>query len=331
MRIGLTYDLRQDYLARGFGLEETAEFDPPETIDGIAGSLERLGHDVERIGGARALIAALIDGRRWDLVFNIAEGMFGLGREALVPCLLDEYQIPYTFSDPMVLALSLHKGMCKRVVRDAGLPTPPFLVVQSLRDLGRFDLEYPVFAKPVAEGTGKGISADSVIRDDRALRARCAELLARHAQPVLVEQYLPGREYTVGVVGTGDRARVVGALEVHFNPGVLPVYSYDTKAQYLDRVHYSQAQGGEDVEWAGEIALLAWRALGCRDGGRIDLRLDADGVPNFVEVNPLAGLNPVHSDLPILCRLCDWSYDDLISAIVESARERVVDASRRTA
>lgn len=331
MKIGLTYDLRQDYLERGFGLEETAEFDSRETLDAIADALRRLGHRPERIGGARALQSTLLEDRRWDLVFNIAEGLRGVGRESLVPSLLDEYEIPYTFSDPMVLALCLHKGMCKHVIRDLGLATPRFRIVRRMADLRNLDLDFPVFAKPVSEGTGKGIGAASVIGDGVILGERCEELLGRFEQPVLVEEYLPGREYTVGIVGTGHRARCLGILEVHFNPDVEPIYSYETKAHYEDRVSYTLATGFQDVRAIEKLALAAWRGLDCRDGGRIDIRLDGEGVPNFIEVNPLAGLNPTHSDLPILCGLVDWSYDDLIAAIVESARERVLVENRRTA
>ena len=137
MKIGLTYDLRSDYLAQGFGLEETAEFDRVETIDELAGALERLGHEVVRIGNVRALASALTSGERFDLVFNIAEGLHGFGREAQVPALLDAFGIPYTFSDPLTQALGLDKAVAKQVVRDAGVPTAPFAVSGAFRDVAR--------------------------------------------------------------------------------------------------------------------------------------------------------------------------------------------------
>ena len=156
MRIGITYDLRDDYLAMGYGLEETAEFDRADTIEAIEGALRQLRHRPERIGNIRELARRLVAGERWDLVFNIAEGVKGMGREAQVPALLEAYEIPYTFSDTLVNALTLHKGMAKRVVRDAGVPTAPFAIVEEPADIRDVGLPFPLFAKPAGEGTGKG-------------------------------------------------------------------------------------------------------------------------------------------------------------------------------
>ena len=326
MKVGLAYDLRDDYLKLGFSKEETAEFDKPETIAGIESSLRALGHETERIGHGKALVSALAAGKRWDLVFNIAEGMVGLGRESLVPCLCEAYQIPYTFSDPMVLALSLHKGMCKRVIRDLGVPTADFHVVETQEDLARVDLPFPLFVKPVAEGTGKGISDQSLIRDRPQLVRVCLDLLARFQQPVLVETFLSGREFTVGVVGTGPAARVVGGMEVLFNQNVDVIYSYDNKENYEEKVRYRPIDEPAISKPVYDVAIRAWRGLCCRDGGRVDIRMDAQGQPMFIEVNPLAGLNPVHSDLPILARLAGWDYGRLIGEIMESAIQRASDA-----
>jgi D-alanine-D-alanine ligase len=326
MRIGLTYDLREDYLAAGYGLEETAEFDREDTIAAIESALRFLGHETDRIGRARRLVERLAAGDRWDLVFNIAEGMNGLGREAQVPAILDVYGIPYTFSDPLVMSLTLHKGMTKRVIRDAGLATPPFQVVEGAGDVRSVDFPPPYFLKPVAEGTSKGITADSIVRRPGELAGACARLLASFHQPVLVERFLPGREFTVGLAGTGSEARVLGTLEVHLLAGAdAGVYSYENKARYEERVAYRRVlpEGDEAVREAEVLALGAWRLLGCRDAGRVDLRCDGQGRPQFVEVNPLAGLHPVHSDLPILCREMGLPYSRLIEAIVQSAARRI--------
>ncbi len=163
MTVGITFDLRSDWLSQGFSELETAEFDREETVAAVESALRAEGLVTERVGNYRALMAALSTGKRWDLVFNFCEGMYGVGREALVPALLDAYRIPYTFSDPVVLGLCLHKGLTKRVVRDAGVPTPAFAVVESSADVKKVALQYPLFAKPVAEGTGKGITPRSRI------------------------------------------------------------------------------------------------------------------------------------------------------------------------
>lgn len=323
MKVGFTYDLRDDYLKEGYGTEETAEFDRQDTIDALEEAICSFGHEVDRIGNARQLVARLASGASWDLVFNIAEGMYGNGREALVPALLDAYRIPYTFSDPLVLALTLHKGMTKAVIRDAGLKTADFAVVSEPSGAAAVDLPYPLFAKPVAEGTGKGISDSSKITSPGGLREVCARLLREFSQPVLVETYLPGREFTVGVVGTGSGARVVGVMEVLFRKGHEgdAIYSYHSKANYEEMVMYSVPEA-EMTGPCAELALASWRALGCRDGGRVDIRMDEAGEPNFIEVNPLAGLNPVHSDLPILCRLNGTPFRKLIGEIIDSALKR---------
>ena len=186
MRIGLTYDLRDDYRALGFADEELAEFDFVGTIDAIDAALRSLGHETERIGNVRALAQRLCDGARWDLVFNTAEGVRGFGREAQVPALLEAFELAYTFSDPLVSALTLHKGMAKHVLNDAGVPTTAFCVVADEADLARVALPFPLFVKPVAEGTAKGIDAGSRVADRAALAARCRLLWTRFAQPALV-------------------------------------------------------------------------------------------------------------------------------------------------
>jgi D-alanine-D-alanine ligase len=249
MLIGLTYDLRNDYLAEGYGEEETAEFDRPETINAIETTLRDLGHQTTRIGHGRALVGRLAAGDRWDLVFNIAEGLHGLAREAQVPAILDLYRIPYTFSDPLVLALTLHKGLTKVVVRDAGLATADFALVNEPGDIERIELPFPLFAKPVGEGTGKGISATSKIKDRESLQKICADLLARYRQPVLVETFLPGREFTVAIWGTGSDARVIGSMEVLLLPGAeAEVYSYVNKERSEEFCTYRLGRPDEDEE-----------------------------------------------------------------------------------
>jgi D-alanine-D-alanine ligase len=329
MKIGLTYDLRHEYLAAGFAAEETAEFDGVETITALEHSLQCLGYTTARIGHVRQLAARLVAGDRWDIVFNIAEGLYGFGREAQVPALLDAFGVPYTFSDPLVMALALHKGMAKRVMHATGVPTPAFAMVETVADLDRIALSFPLFAKPIAEGTSKGIHAANKICRPEELRTVCCRLLRTYRQPVLVETFLPGREFTVGIVGTGPHARVLGVLEVCLLAAAEPeVYSYGNKAAYEGRVGYRLVDDAPALQ-AADIALCAWRGLGCRDGGRVDLRCDDGQQPHFLEVNPLPGLHPQHSDLPILCRLLGIPYATLIGMIMESALQRLRPAAPR--
>ena len=322
MKVGITYDLRTDYLAMGYSETETAEFDKADTIEGIEAAIRSFGHETDRIGHLRNLMGRLLAGDRWDLVFNIAEGVYGFGREAQVPALLDAYRINYTFSDPLVLTVSLHKAMTKRVLRDLGLRTPDFVVVSREEDVAGIRLPFPLFAKPVAEGTGKGVSALSKINDRTQLEKACTQLLREHHQPVLVEEYLSGREFTVGIVGTGERARALGTIEIVLRANAEDGgYSYINKEKYEDRVDYVLVDDAMAKE-AEELALSAWRGLGCRDAGRIDLREDAHGKVSLIELNPLAGLNPTHSDLPILCRKLGIPFNQLIGWILEEAMLR---------
>lgn len=326
MKVGLTYDLRDEYLAAGFDEEATAEFDRADTIDSIESALQGLGHETDRIGHLRQLVGRLANGDRWDLVFNICEGMFGIGREAQVPALLEAYEIPCTFADPVVMSLCLHKGLTKAVVERAGLPTPRFAVVETLQDLEHVSLTYPLFAKPIAEGTGKGISPASCISTPDELAAVCESLLKRFRQPVLVETYLCGREFTVGLTGTGAAAEVLGTLEIVLLSDAEPgAYSYLNKERCEELVRYDlvSPENDPEVAEAERIALAAWRELNGRDAGRIDLRSDGNRQPGFIEANPLAGLHPEHSDLPMIATRVGLKYQDLIGRIVESATRRI--------
>jgi len=324
--IGITYDLRQEYLDMGYSELETAEFDSPETIEALEHALQILGHETRRIGNGIRLTERLVQGERWDLVFNISEGLRGIGREAQVPAILDLYNIAYTFSDPMVMSMTLHKGMTKRIIRDAGLATADFVVAHSREDAHKVTFDPPFFVKPVAEGTGIGITAESVVRLRDDLPGVCHNLIEKFKQPVLIEEFLPGREFTVGIVGTGRNARVMGTMEIILLNGAQEeVYSFENKEGWKDRVKYIPVspQGNPLIRDVEILALSAWNVLGCRDGGRIDIRCDVAGSPSFIEVNPLAGLRPEYSDLPIVCQFFGTSYVRLIEMILESAMTRV--------
>ena len=318
MRIGVTYDLRSDYLALGLGEEETAEFDAEETIAAVCQALTELGHQPERIGGIRPLVKALANGARWDAVFNICEGLKGVSREAQVPALLEAYDVPYVFSDPLTLALTLDKAMTKRVVRDAGVPTADFALIEREADIADITLPFPLFLKPVAEGSGKGVDARSRVEDRGQLESVARDLLARFRQPVLVEEFLPGREFTVGITGTGDGASVLGVSEiVPKDKYVGQAYGYENKSDWEEKLDIVPAADA-DAQAAGKVALAAWKVLRCRDGGRADVRLDRHGKPRFIEVNPLAGIRPGYSDLCFIADFQKLSYRDLIGKFLDS-------------
>lgn len=328
MHVGITYDLKDEYQKLGYSSEEVAEFDREDTIAALEASIVRAGHTTTRIGRAQSLMARLGRGESWDLVFNIAEGAHGTARESQVPAILDVARIPYTFSDPLVLAVCLDKRLAKHVVSERGIPTPKFAVVEHLAAVDDVNLGFPLFAKPIAEGTSRGVTALSRVENQAELVKVCELLLERHQQPVIVERYLPGREFTVGILGTGADARSLGALEIHLNGHDNDVYSYDNKQLFEGRVNYTIASDALAMA-AVDVALRAYRALGCRDGGRVDVRCDENGLPSFIEANPLAGLNPDISDLAILARLQGITYDTIVNEILRSATKRV-GAPRRS-
>ena len=332
MRIGVTYDLRADYLAMGMSEEDSAEFDAEVTISAIVNALAGLGHEPVRIGNVRALTQRLAAGERWDAVFNICEGLSGYGREAQVPGLLDAYGIPHVFSDALTLAVSLDKSWTKRIVGSADVPTAAFAMIERVADIAKIDLPFPLFVKPVAEGSGKGVDPRSKVNTPAELKSVATELLARFRQPVLVEAYLPGREFTVGIVGTGDEARAIGVMEIVPKENALTTdYGFVNKERCDEFVRYRMADDAE-AQAAANVALNAWRTLRCRDGGRIDIRSDGKSQPHFIEVNPLAGLNPEHSDLCFIARFKGLAYQELIGLIMSSFLRRHPElASRRAA
>ena len=323
MIIGLTYDLRRDYLAQGYGEEEVAEFDSEETIAALEETIQQLGYKTDRIGNAKLLCSRLVAGENWDLVFNIAEGLSGRFRESQVPSLLEMYGIRYTFSDPVICAVTLDKSFAKELISSAGLPTPKFKVINDRSDLSQVSLEYPLFAKPLAEGTSKGIDCNSRINSHEQLVEVCEYLLSRFAQPVLVEEFLPGREFTVSVLGNGRDAYVLGMMEIELpydtNGGI---YSYVAKEQCEKLVNYTPYTKGSLYNQLKQLALDSYRVLQCRDASRVDIRCDRKGLPCFLEINPLPGLHPTHSDVPIIATQHGMSYRELIGAIINSALSR---------
>jgi D-alanine-D-alanine ligase len=320
MKVGLTFDLRSWYTDRGYSMDETAEFDKQETVDALENSLRLMGYETEPVGNAFQLIEALAAGKRWDIVFNIAEGLYGDGRESVVPAILDQYKIPYVFSGPVIMGLSLNKHIAKLVVSAAGVPVSPGKLVTDSKDLDKTDFKYPLFVKPVSEGTGKGITEKSLVKSFTELKTMVEWILSEFRQPALVEEYLPGREFTVGIIGYGKDAVAIGGMEV-ICANNLP-YSVEVKENYQEYCTYKPL-GDEIIDECKSVALNAWRALDAVDAGRVDLKADRNGRICFIEANPLAGLNPVHSDLPILARMYGIQYQTLMEMIMKAAIKRI--------
>ena len=319
MKVGLTFDLRSWYLDRGYSMEDTAEFDKQETVDAIDTALRKMGFETEPIGNCFQLIEALTSGKKWDLVFNIAEGLYGDGRESVVPAILDQYKIPYVFSGPVIMGISLNKYLTRLIVSAAGVPVSPGMLISDKNEIDKCRLEYPLFIKPVSEGTGKGITEKSLINSPEDLRERAEYILSRFNQPALVEEYLPGREFTVGVIGSGDEAVAIGGMEIECKDN-LP-YSVEFKENYQEFCKYIP-MAKEFAKECKTVALDVWKALGGVDAGRVDVKADRNGRMCFMEVNPLAGLHPIHSDLPILSRMTGIEYQTLLEMIMKSVIKR---------
>ena len=329
MRIGLTYDLKDDIEAKGQDFPEDAleEYDSLEVIKAIAAALRSLGHTTIRLGGGKKFLAN-VTGKHVDFVFNISEGRGGLrSREAQVPAVLEMLDIPYSGSDPLTLAVTLDKPLAKQLVRDAGVATPAWHLIQStaqLKSLDNKDIMLPAFIKPAYEGSSKGIRLNSRADTYSKVRSITTGLLKQYNQPVLIEQYIEGEEVTVGIVGNSPPA-IVGIMRIVPRRKCKTfVYSLEVKRDWRNLVDYEcpARLPGKVFKRIEESSLRAFRALGCRDVSRVDFRISSDGIPYFLEVNPLPGLNPVSGDLPIMSGKMGWSYNGLIGAIVNAAKAR---------
>jgi D-alanine--D-alanine ligase len=319
LKVGLAFNMKRSDTTSD---DSEAEYDSPRTIEAITQAIEGYGHQViplEATGDfPRALLASDV-----DLVFNLAEGIRGRNREAQVPSLCELMNIPYTGSDPATLSLCLDKGLGKRLLREQGIETPSFQVLVTGREKLR-PFRYPVIVKPNAEGTSKGITRKSVVDDEAGVRAAARELIDRYDQPALVEEYISGREFTVGLLGD-RRPRVLPAMEVIFlRTTARPVYDYECKQHWEQHVRYEcPANLTKEQERTMErVSRATFMALGCRDVARVDLRLAPDGRIWVIEVNPLPGLTPDYSDLCLIANGTGIDYKTLIGEILAGGIKR---------
>jgi len=325
LRVGITYNLKKDFAgSENRPVDTLEEYDAEETIDAIKAVLEGEGHEVIKLGGGPGLIDRLKQ-TAVDLVFNIAEGFQGRNREAHIPALLEFMNIPYTGSDPLTLSVTLDKSMAKRIVMSEAIPTPRFRKVRGMEDLHRLDLPYPLFVKLCDEGSSKGVRLNSRVGDRQALEERLEWLLKTYGPPVLVEEFVSGPEFTVGVLGN-ERPEVLGVMQVEIK-GVPPdqaIYSLEIKREWEKRVayHCPPPIGQALLQQIEEVAVQAYQVLDCRDVSRVDLRVGKDGIPYFLEINPLPGLSPVYGDLPIMAKGMGWTYERLVRTIFHHALSR---------
>lgn len=309
-----------------------SEFDSEETIRRIALAIESLGHEVVLVEtNNRQSLISFFQNNVVDIVFNIAEGLSWRFRESEVPALLDFLGIPYTGSNSFVLAVALNKAMSKRIFRCENIPTPNFQVFNSSDIEVNPKLRFPLIVKPNYEGSGKGISSSSVVYNKEALYQQIARILSHYKQEVLVEEFIEGRELTVGILANG-KTTVLPILEIDFSDcreSGEYFYSWKMKEFQGDKElgfvpkFLCPAPLPKDIEnRVKEVALMAHKALGCFDISRTDIRLSNDGIPYVLEVNPLPGLDPKESNFPIIAKAAGIEYKDLIKSILDSALER---------
>ncbi len=269
-----------------------------------------------------------------DIVFNIAEGAFGVSREAQIPAMLDMLQIPYTGSDALTLAICLDKARTKEILSYYKVPTAKFFVADEVDDAGNHNLNFPMIVKPVSEGSGKGIFASSFVHSKDELKREIKRITSEYNQSALVEEFLSGREFTVAVLGNNGDTKILPAIEMRFDKypeGTAPLYSYeakwilDTKENEFDVFDCPANITKELEEKINKVCLDTYRVLKCRDWSRIDLRLDKNGEPNIIEINPLPGIIPdpnENSSFPKAARAAGIDYNDMINTVLASAVKR---------
>ncbi|HTP24247.1 MAG TPA: ATP-grasp domain-containing protein [Anaeromyxobacteraceae bacterium] len=337
LRVGFAFNVKRVTPDPAGEQDEEAEYDSPKTLQAIRDAIASYGHEVIDLEGTSDLPIQLAS-TPVDIVFNIAEGFKGRNRESQVPALLELLDIPYTGSDPAALSVSLDKALAKRMVRTHGILTPDYLVLHTGKERLPKELVFPLMVKPVAEGTSKGVTKKSVVHDEAELREVAREIISKYRQPALAEEYVNGREFTVGMLGE-RRPRVLPPMEIVFldQADPTPIYSFEMKQDWSEQIRYEvPARLTErELDRLERAARECFSALGCRDVARVDFRMDADGRIYFIESNPLPGLSPGWSDLVLIAQAAGIEYRALIGEILSFAirryheRERERERARR--
>jgi D-alanine-D-alanine ligase len=309
-----------------------AEWDTMETVSAVRAALEER-YPVTMIEANEQAFAAFLASRP-DFVFNIAEGLHGVSREAQIPAMLDMLQIPYLGSNPLTLAVCLDKARTKEILAYHRIPTAPFSLIRSMEEFEEARVKFPAMVKPLHEGSSKGIYNSCVVRNVEELEREVKTVLTTYRQPALVEEFLPGREFTVALLGNGGDVRVLPIVEIRFDAlpeGMNPIYSYEAKWVWdtTDRpleIYDCPARLTPALEQEiTSISLKTYAVLGCRDWSRIDVRLDGAGRPHVLEVNPLPGILPDPRDnscFPKAARAAGMTYNQLINAALDAAMRR---------
>ncbi len=332
LRIGFTYNIKR--VSSKGGNDAEAEYDAPETIESIRGALESYGHVVIPLEATAELPRQLMESPV-DLVFNIAEGVSGRNREAVVPALCELMGIPYTGSDAATLSIALDKALSKRVLRQHNILTAEFQVMETGRERLSPKLRFPLIIKPNQEGSSKGVSAAvSVVDNEEMLRQVVRDLIERYRQPALIEDYIAGREFTVGLLGD-KRPRVLPPMEILFRDkdNTRPVYDYQIKQEWEKHVYYECPAKLTPTELKAieRVCRETFDALDCRDVARVDLRMNAKGELYVLEVNPLPGLTPEYSDLCLIAKAANIDYRGLIGEILAGGLKRLREKRRAEA
>ena len=312
-----------------------AEGDNPETIDATLNAFRSYGHTVSGIEADDRLIENLFHIQP-DIVFNIAEGLYGECRESYVPLICERLRIPYSGSDPLTLAICLNKARAKEIMTINGITTPAFRVAYPGQSNGITDFSFPAIVKPVAEGSSKGIFEDSVVSDSHAAQRKIGELFTKYQQPVLIEKFLPGDEFTVAIWGNSNDIEILPIVKMDFSQ--LPekskgIYSYEAKWLWdttNNPLEIFQCPANISDELTSSIRNLvkkAYTVLQIRDWCRIDVRLDEDGTPNIIELNPLPGILPdprENSCFPKAARSAGYTYSEMLNHVLEFAVRRCI-------
>jgi D-alanine-D-alanine ligase len=330
LKVGFTFNVKRLKAEIDGTRDDEAEYDSPKTIQAVREAIVAAGHEVIDLEATPDLPTVLAS-TPVDLVFNMAEGIKGRNRESQVPALLELLDIPYSGSDPAALSIALDKALAKKIVRGHGILTPNFIQLITGKERLPKDLRYPVIVKPNAEGSSKGVHATSVVENEAELRETASKMIAKYDQPALVEEYIGGREFTVGLLGE-RRPKVLPPMEVVFldQAQKRPVYSFEFKQDWSTKIRYDVPAQLEPAQLKAleRAARECFIALGCRDVARVDFRMDEHGKIYFLECNPLPGLTPGWSDLVLIARAAGIEYNALISEILSGAIRRYKERER---